>query len=159
MFVIFQHEEYLSNKLYDIALIKLVTRVTFTANISSVCLPMGRVANMGNMGIVTGWGTTSENGNVADKLQQVAVTVLNNTVCSSLQNYNTTLNLCAGEPENPIRDSCQGDSGGPFVMKDNSTGAFYLAGVVSTGVGCRGKGVYMRVSSFESWILQTILLN
>lgn len=44
-------------------------------------------------------------------------------------------------------------------MKDKSTNSFYLAGVVSSGVGCGGKGVYTKVSVFEDWIKTTMAKN
>lgn len=121
---------------------------------------MGKASSVGSHGIVSGWGVTQENGNVPEKLNQVSITVQNDTVCSSVQDFDSALNICAGEPQlNPIHDSCQGDSGGPLVMRDSTSGSFYLAGVVSSGIGCQGKGLYMRVSAFEQWIFETIFMN
>ena len=52
----------------------------------------------------------------------------------------------------------QGDSGGPLHcnMKD---GRWYLAGLTSFGSGCAKPGfpdVFTRITSFDSWIHETI---
>ena len=47
----------------------------------------------------------------------------------------------------------------PNSVKD-SANAYYLSGVVSYGLnGCKGKGVYTRVSAYEKWIQATVSAN
>jgi secreted trypsin-like serine protease len=83
-------------------------------------------------------------------LQQAVVCVFENSVCQ----VGDPLIICAGVTET-IVDTCNGDSGGPLIAV-NKTGEYYLAGVTSRGFGCEGKGVYTKVSAFETWILETI---
>ena len=56
--------------------------------------------------------------------------------------------------------SNQGDGGGPLVCEDD--GYYELSGLVSWGFGCgraQVPGVYVKVSSFISWINQIISVN
>ena len=53
-----------------------------------------------------------------------------------------------------VRITFKGDSGGPLVVR-SPNGKYFLAGIISWGIGCGGKnrpGVYTRISEFNSWI-------
>lgn len=144
----------------DIALVKLDRKVTYTDKISPICLPKGRQPVIGTNGVVTGWGLTQADGSgdISTYLRQAVIPINSDSVCG----YGTLprTQICAGirSTVSP-RDSCQGDSGGPFVMKDRSTNSYYLAGVVSYGVECGGRGAYTNVVEYENWISQTIANN
>jgi len=108
---------------------------------------------------VSGWGHLKSKGSsVPDKLREVSVRVLHDSVCKQmLHGYpwdpDTESMLCAGGED---KDACQGDSGGPMVCQDDD-GDSCIAGVVSWGVGCATEGipgVYTNVRKYNSWIQQ-----
>lgn len=62
--------------------------------------------------------------------------------------------------QNVFKINLQGDGGGPLVCEDD--GYYELSGLVSWGFGCgraQVPGVYVKVSSFISWINQIISVN
>jgi len=128
--------------------------VEFTSKIQPIALPEGQTVTTGNSAIATGWGHTIEGvDSLSNVLKQAAICIQKSSVCGN----DNALTVCAGVLS-PATDTCQGDSGGPLIAK-GSSGSFYLAGVTSSGVGCKGRGVYTRVSAFETWIENTIASN
>merc|ERR1711872_347714 len=109
----------------------------------------------GQMCTVTGWGTLSEGGQLAEVLQKVDVPVISDATCQ--EEYDIFYDImdsmiCAGFEEGG-KDSCQGDSGGPMMCGDQ------LSGIVSWGKGCARPmhaGVYTQTSYFIDWIHQHI---
>uniref|UniRef100_A0A672UXQ3 Peptidase S1 domain-containing protein n=1 Tax=Strigops habroptila TaxID=2489341 RepID=A0A672UXQ3_STRHB len=139
---------------YDVAVLELKRPVSFTKYIQPVCLPdAGHHFPTSKKCLISGWGYLKE-----DFCKQTTVELLDQTLCSSLYSHVLTDRmLCAGYLEGKI-DSCQGDSGGPLVCQEPS-GKFFLAGIVSWGIGCaeaRRPGVYTRVTKLRDWILDAI---
>ena len=129
---------------------KLQAPVAYSSRIQPIPLPNGQNVMIGQSGIITGWGVKKEDDiSINDILHQARIDVLNASVCES----DETLQICAGVIS-PIIDTCQGDSGGSFIVKGGS--GYYLAGFTSSGEGCKGKGIYTRVSAYEDWIRETI---
>ncbi|XP_077990430.1 transmembrane protease serine 9-like isoform X2 [Glandiceps talaboti] len=143
---------------YDIAMVELLRPVDLTDNIQTICLPPPDMQfRPGTECFVTGWGATSENGFGSDVLLEASLPIVTNEVCQEKHQSLaiTPRMLCAGFDLGG-KDSCQGDSGGPFVC-DKGPGKWYLAGVVSFGVGCArpdSPGVYSRVTEYLNFIHQ-----
>ncbi|KAJ8347360.1 hypothetical protein SKAU_G00287610 [Synaphobranchus kaupii] len=140
----------------DIALLELSSAVSFSDYIMPVCLAAGGSSfSAGTDTWVTGFGTLSEEGSLANNLQEVELLVVSTSQCQAV--YSITDNMiCAGIEEGG-KDSCQGDSGGPMVNKQNSI--WVLSGIVSFGSGCarpNTPGVYTRVSRYQQWITSRV---
>jgi len=152
---VIEHENY-NSRTYDndIALLKLEDELTFTDEITPICLPSSD-AVVGTTCTVTGWGTTSSGGNVANDLMKVSVPILANDDCGQVTNQMTDNMMCAGYSWGGY-DSCQGDSGGPLACPTSDDSSVYEQhGVVSWGIGCGDSGypgVYARVSEYTDWI-------
>ncbi|XP_055585488.1 transmembrane protease serine 9-like [Uranotaenia lowii] len=144
----------------DIALLRLNKTIDFDDKKRPVCMPSKKKSFSGYDGIVTGWGATSENGQISVNLREVTVPIMSNTECrmSGYGETRITENMmCAGYPMG-MKDSCQGDSGGPMhvINQDmRSDNIHQIAGIVSWGEGCAKPnypGVYTRVNRFHTWI-------
>eukprot|EP00091_Calanus_sinicus_P021690 TRINITY_DN6539_c0_g1_i2.p1 TRINITY_DN6539_c0_g1~~TRINITY_DN6539_c0_g1_i2.p1 ORF type:complete len:207 (+),score=74.87 TRINITY_DN6539_c0_g1_i2:259-879(+) len=142
----------------DIALLKLSEEVDLNTYTPS-CLPATADNFEGQKAWVYGWGTTSFGGTTPDKLLEVEVPVVSNTVCDAAMGVDITdAMLCAGGELN--KDGCQGDSGGPLTVE--VSGKHVLIGDVSFGNGCglAGQyGVYGDVAYFRSWVDTTVSSN
>ena len=140
----------------DIALIKLKSHPK--GKIIPLIKPKLKI-QIGQPLEVTGWGTTSEDGNTSRGLLKASVPYVDNNTCNEPVSYNGGIlpgMMCAGKREGGV-DACQGDSGGPLVLR-TSDGPV-LIGVVSFGAGCARKlkyGVYTRVKNYRSWIRNII---
>jgi len=146
------HESYDSFTIEnDICLLELASAVTFNSHVATIAFP----ANMeeypgGTMCTVTGWGTTTEGGSLAQVLQKVDVPVVTDAACRQSYGVSDIADsmICAGYDAGG-KDSCQGDSGGPFMCGKQ------LSGVVSWGYGCAQRGypgVYTQTSYFINWL-------
>lgn len=160
------HPQYTtSEKVNDIAIVRLKNKVTFTSLIQPICLPtLDEFKTRDFTGFtpfITGWGATAHRGPKTTRLQQVQIQVTDKQMCkTSYQVMKKAVIdnrvICAGEDG---KDSCQGDSGGPLMMPRGRNGNFYLYGIVSYGYKCAEPGypgVYTRVSEFMDWILPNL---
>uniref|UniRef100_A0A1L8EJE1 Putative trypsin alpha-3-like protein n=1 Tax=Haematobia irritans TaxID=7368 RepID=A0A1L8EJE1_HAEIR len=148
------HEGYNSRTMInDIAVIKLASSLTPSANIKAIGLASTAPAN-GAAAVVSGWGTTSYgSSSLPAQLRYVDVKIVSTSSCaSSSYGYGSEIKssmICAYTVG---KDACQGDSGGPLV----SGGV--LVGVVSWGYGCayaNYPGVYADVAVLRSWVVST----
>jgi secreted trypsin-like serine protease len=112
-------------------------------------LPYRTIAlgEVGDDGVVLGWGRTAESTPPSMTLRKVTVPILSDAECAVKEpDFRPGAMLCAGRGG---RDACAGDSGGPLVVKGR------LAGVVSFGRGCARAdepGVYTRLAHYRSML-------
>ncbi|XP_067554710.1 ovochymase-1 [Pseudorca crassidens] len=148
----------------DIALIQLSSALEFNSVVRPVCLPHSTEPLFSSeICVVTGWGSVSEDGGLASRLQQIQVLVVEREVCertyySAHPGGITEKMICAGFAASGGKDVGQGDSGGPLVCKHEKA-PFVLYGIVSWGASCpqpRKPGVFARVSVFLDWIQSRI---
>lgn len=144
----------------DIALLKLDRPSTFNQFVWPICLPPAGNSFERDQGYVIGWGTIYAGGPVSTILQEVIVPVWSQNDCNGAYpgKIKSTM-MCAGAKAGG-KDSCQGDSGGPYLLQDFKTRRWYVAGVVSWGIGCAAAnkpGVYTRVNNYLDWIRQNAI--
>uniref|UniRef100_A0A8C3X8F8 Transmembrane serine protease 9 n=1 Tax=Catagonus wagneri TaxID=51154 RepID=A0A8C3X8F8_9CETA len=149
-----------SNLDFDVAVLELARPLVFNKYVQPVCLPLAiQKFPVGRKCMISGWGNTQEgNATKPDILQRASVGIIDQKACSALYNFSLTDRMiCAGFLEGKV-DSCQGDSGGPLACEENP-GVFYLAGIVSWGIGCaqaKKPGVYTRITRLKGWIVDTM---
>jgi len=158
------HKKTLEN---DIAVLFLTPKdgqsLTWSNFVRPVCLPephphQAHLYDMDNTAIVSGFGLLDEESrNMSPTLQHVKLDIVNHTSCIEAYREHIKIsderNFCAGTDDFD-RDSCTGDSGGPLVIRGKDK-RYYLAGVVSFGLGCANKGfpgVYTKVDQFVAWV-------
>ncbi|XP_015982182.2 granzyme M [Rousettus aegyptiacus] len=144
----------------DLALLKLdgKVKVNHSKTIKALALPRRRQAlAMGTRCSVAGWGLTQHGGELARKLQELDVRVLDNRMCNNSRFWHgdITPSMVCLEMEAEKKGPCKGDSGGPLVCNKGR-----VAGVLSfSSKSCTDifkPPVATAVAPYVSWIKKTI---
>ncbi|XP_066260719.1 trypsin 3A1-like [Euwallacea similis] len=139
---------------YDVSVVELATPLVYGAGVAPITLPESSTTfTDGQSSEVTGWGVTSNNGNLSDVLQVVTVPLITTATCQTgiYGNAITPRMICAGAEAG--KDSCNGDSGGPLVTKG------VQIGIVSWGDICAEAsipGVYTKLTDFVDYVTEII---
>ena len=138
---------------WDVSLLRLDRRITFSDTISPVCLAEAGQTYAGVTAIASGYGRVGATSPQADVTQYVELPVWKQDTCRTKWNFLKDSMLCAGGSDAGGTSVCMGDSGGPLVTQVNDH--FRLIGTVSFGNPCAIAGwpdVFARVSETVSWI-------
>lgn len=135
----------------DIALLELVSNTTIE-NAEPVQLPPTEnfTLPIGANISATGWGLTTEGGNLSEILQVVTLEYLPFEDCARAYSILTPMMLCAGGSPVGGKGTCQSDSGGPAIYEND-----ILVGITSFGSGCalpNYPDVYTNVAKYLPWI-------
>ncbi|NP_956439.2 ovochymase-1 precursor [Danio rerio] len=154
---IFSHKNYnQKTNENDIALLKLQSPLVFSKFVRPIGVFNNDLPPLVTC-TVTGWGSVTENGPQASRLQEVNVTVYEPQKCNRFYRGKVLKSMiCAGANEGGM-DACQGDSGGPLSCFDGER--YKLAGVVSWGVGCgraQKPGVYTTLYHYRQWMVSSM---
>ncbi|XP_068083814.1 trypsin-like [Anabrus simplex] len=142
----------------DIAVLQLMTPLTFNGMIQPVKLPEEMQETPGGTSAtLIGWGYPYSGGMVMPTLQMVELQVYSDEDCLKAHSGRPhSSNICAGVPEGG-KGQCSGDSGGPLLSNG------YEVGIVSwSRKPCAIKGypgVFTEVSHYIKWIQSTINFN
>ncbi|OQR76984.1 hypothetical protein BIW11_07418, partial [Tropilaelaps mercedesae] len=152
----------------DIAIAELHEPVDISGKwIRSICLPPSTQQPddiSGRQFTAAGWGSTqNELSKAATRLLEIQITAISDSACENqyrnIIQIDSSIQICAGDPEFNAKDTCQGDSGGPLIHR-GSDSRYRVEGITSFGVGCAGEGSplggYTRVAPFVDWISMVV---
>uniref|UniRef100_A0A8C3PS55 Peptidase S1 domain-containing protein n=1 Tax=Calidris pygmaea TaxID=425635 RepID=A0A8C3PS55_9CHAR len=147
----------LSRFSYDIALLRLDSPAYDNGFVElGVLPPEGDVLPNNYPCYITGWGGVGFLPQLAVKLQEVMLPVVDHEICSQNDWWGSQVKatmICAGG--DGVRSGCSGDSGGPLnCYKDNR---WQVHGIVSYGLvpycnTYKKPTVFTRVSAYVDWI-------
>ncbi|GJQ80502.1 hypothetical protein Trydic_g12394 [Trypoxylus dichotomus] len=135
----------------DIALIRLSSPLTYSSAIAAVALDMG--GSESTDVTMIGWGSSRRGGPFSNRLRQYSTQILRQDMCTRRYNYVTAKQFCTRWKRGS--GTCDGDSGGPLIdtRTKRQLGIASFASIRGCGIA---PDVYTRVSSYTTWIQNTI---
>ena len=163
------HPRYRPRGFYDIGLVKLANKLTFSRKVQKVQLHSNSSENLVGRKIwFAGFGKTKKNSGKQFQLMYGQFEILYPLRCQEMfgAKYTEDFALCLNSLTFPGPDPCGGDSGGGHVIRVPKEGKgcgidYLLVGVESLGGYC-GDGIVdiaTRVSFFKPWITAQIAEN
>jgi len=159
-----KNDDYAFLKQYDVALIKIKTKLDFEgehSHLAPICLGTAE-DDAQSPAVASGWGY-NEKIQLPSDLQRADLPIVPQDECAEVFKDDLELTertVCAGAEG--IKTTCNGDSGGPLQVQ-RADGSWAQVGVVSfgqaTSQGHCVTGVpagFARVSFFKEWIEETI---
>jgi secreted trypsin-like serine protease len=152
------HHAFVDDTNNNIALLRLVRSIVFSANARAVVLPNRRQVSAtfeNQEARFSGWGATSLIGSSQNRFLRVGFArVISRTTCNIRLPVSTSETTLCIDGSNV--NFCNGDFGGPVTIQDNSqvTTQIGIASFVSAITRCTGGGPggFTRVSFFLDWI-------
>ncbi|XP_065282747.2 trypsin-7-like [Dermacentor albipictus] len=148
---------------YDIALLKLRSRLKFDRFVKPICLPSREIDVADKRLLVAGWGRPTKYARISHILLFAQVVGMPDDECKSAIEttvIDQTTPILGGPPLCAMMldgISCKGDSGGPMTLS-KSNGKSVQVGLVSLVPGCPEEGtlarpeIQTRISGYWSWI-------
>uniref|UniRef100_A0A8C4TJ89 trypsin n=1 Tax=Erpetoichthys calabaricus TaxID=27687 RepID=A0A8C4TJ89_ERPCA len=140
-----------TTKSNDIMLLKLMKPALPLPHVKPIKLPKAnRVVKPESECEVCGWGVTSGNHKMSDKLQAANVTVMDEKYCRKDWPVQASTSLCTRGRKGD-GGFCEGDSGGPLVCGQEAVGIVSLRG----GPACDKPTVpnlYIKIVGYLKWI-------
>ncbi|KAJ2969337.1 hypothetical protein NQ176_g8714 [Zarea fungicola] len=153
-----QYQRYRVSPCYDIAIVRTVAKIEFSAEVGPACLPFQKNQTLFTDSKITalGWGLLEFGGKQPVALQKADFDVISLQECR--KSYQTLRNIYITDDAfctfTPDKDACHFDSGGPLLWRNPDTNNLVVVGITSGGAGCEGRypSIAMRTGAFLNWI-------
>jgi len=164
---IVMHPHYWDPALWnDVALLFLDGAVNRDYHVNTVCLPQqGQDLSRSQGCIANGWGKEEFNSATSQNIMKlVPLEIIPRSTCQERLRrsrlggrFELHQSVICAQGDKGV-DTCTGDGGGPLTCEVN--GQYYLAGIISWGIGCgQYPGGYADVSKVSQWIQNEIRQN
>ncbi|GJQ77880.1 hypothetical protein Trydic_g16133 [Trypoxylus dichotomus] len=149
------HPEYgnTSEKPNDIALIRLVSALTYSISIGQIPINTNKFDSYTTVTAI-GWGSTKRDGPLSNKLLQYSTQTIPQTTCRGYWRRLTENQICTTFA--PQKGICRGDSGGPLIDAKSKTQVGIASVHCSRRYSRTYPDVYTRISEYVLWINSTL---